>query len=53
MLFNGSEMRVYSYDIQSRMSIILAAKPLDIAGIDIYHPTQDELTVLKFRWLAM
>jgi beta-galactosidase len=34
----------YSYGIQTEVDHFAAAKALDIAGIDIYHPTQDQLT---------
>lgn len=36
--------RGYSYGIQSEVDHWKAARPLDIAGIDIYHPSQDKLT---------
>ena len=36
--------RGYSYGIQSQVNHFAAAKVLDVAGIDIYHPTQDKLT---------
>ena len=38
------EWRGYSYGIQPDVDHFAAAKALDIAGIDIYHPTQDQLT---------
>jgi len=34
----------HSYGIQTEVDHFAAAKTLDIAGIDIYHPTQDKLT---------
>jgi beta-galactosidase len=34
----------YSYGIQPEVDHFAAAKVLDIAGIDIYHPSQDKLT---------
>lgn len=34
----------YSYGVQPEVNHYHAAKPLDIAGIDIYHPSQDGLT---------
>ncbi|WDF77163.1 beta-galactosidase [Mucilaginibacter sp. KACC 22773] len=34
----------YSYGIQSEVDHFAAAKSLDIAGVDIYHPSQDALT---------
>jgi beta-galactosidase len=38
------DWRGYSYGIQPNVDHFAAAKALDIAGIDIYHPTQDHLT---------
>ena len=38
------DWRNYSYGIQPEVDHFAAAKALDIAGIDIYHPTQDLLT---------
>ena len=38
------EWRGYSYGIQPAVDQFAAARALDIAGIDIYHPTQDHLT---------
>lgn len=38
------EWRGYSYGVQPDVDHFAAAKALDIAGIDIYHPTQDQLT---------
>jgi len=38
------EWRGYSYGIQPDVDHFAAAKALDIAGVDIYHPTQDQLT---------
>jgi beta-galactosidase len=34
----------YSYGIQSSVNHFDAAKAFDIAGVDIYHPSQDSLT---------
>lgn len=34
----------HSYGVQPSVNHLHAAKVLDIAGIDIYHPSQDELT---------
>jgi beta-galactosidase len=36
--------RGYSYGIQPDVNHFAAAKALDVAGIDIYHPSQDQLT---------
>ncbi len=38
------EWRGYSYGVQPDVNHYHAAKALTIAGTDIYHPTQDELT---------
>ena len=38
------DWRGYSYGVQTHVDHFDSAKPLDIAGIDIYHPTQDLLT---------
>jgi beta-galactosidase len=38
------DWRGYSYGVQSGVNHFEAARALDIAGIDIYHPTQDHLT---------
>jgi len=35
------DWRGYSYDIQPEVDNFAAARALDVAGIDIYHPTQD------------
>ena len=41
------DWRGYSYGIQPEVDHFAAAKALDIAGIDIYHPTQDALTGIE------
>ena len=38
------EWRGYSFGVQPDVDHFAAAKALDIAGIDIYHPSQDGLT---------
>lgn len=38
------DWRGYSYGIQPDVNHFAAALALDVAGIDIYHPTQDHLT---------
>lgn len=38
------EWRGYSYGVQPDVNHYHASKALSIAGVDIYHPTQDELT---------
>ncbi|WP_329742019.1 beta-galactosidase [Dyella sp. A6] len=36
--------RGYSYGVQPEVNQWRAARALDVAGVDIYHPTQDKLT---------
>jgi beta-galactosidase len=36
--------RGHSYGVQPEVNHWLAARPLDVAGIDIYHPSQERLT---------
>lgn len=38
------EWRDYSYGVQPAVNHFQAAKSLDIVGVDIYHPTEDDLT---------
>ncbi|MDQ0885662.1 beta-galactosidase [Paenibacillus sp. V4I9] len=38
------EWRGYSFDVQPDVDHFAASASLDIAGVDIYHPSQDELT---------
>lgn len=38
------DWRGYSYGIQPDVDHFAAARAMDVAGIDIYHPTQDHLT---------
>jgi len=38
------DWRGYSYGIQPDVDHFATAKTLDVAGIDIYHPSQDQLT---------
>ncbi len=38
------EWRGYSYGVQPRVDHFNAAKALTIAGVDIYHPSQEQLT---------
>lgn len=38
------EWRGYSYGVQPAVDHFKAAKAMDIAGVDIYHPTEDDLT---------
>jgi len=41
------EWRGYSYGIQPDVDHFAAAKAMDIAGVDIYHPSQDQLTGIE------
>lgn len=41
------EWRGYSYGIQPDVDHFAAVKAMDVAGVDIYHPTQDELTGIE------
>lgn len=41
------DWRGFSYGIQPEVDHFAAAKALDIAGIDIYHPTQEDLTGIE------
>ncbi len=41
------EWRGYSYGVQPRVDHFAAAQALDIAGVDIYHPSQAHLTGRK------
>lgn len=38
------EWRGYSYGVQPAVNHFEASKAVDIVGVDIYHPTEDELT---------
>lgn len=38
------DWRGYSFGVQSKVNHYHAAGALSVAGVDIYHPTQDELT---------
>lgn len=44
------EWRGYSYGIQPDVDHFASAKPLDVAGVDIYHPTQDALTGIEISF---
>ncbi|MCW3093589.1 MAG: beta-galactosidase [Ferruginibacter sp.] len=44
------DWRGHSYGIQTEVDHFAAAVPLDIAGIDIYHPTQDQLTGIEIAF---
>ena len=40
----------HSYGIQTEVDHFAAAAALDVAGVDIYHPTQDKLTGLEISF---
>ncbi len=44
------EWRGYSFGIQPEVDHFAAARALDVAGIDIYHPTQDALTGIEIAF---
>lgn len=44
------EWRGYSFGVQPSVDHFAAAAPLDIAGVDIYHPSQDELTGIEISF---
>lgn len=44
------EWKGHSYGIQPDVDHFAAAKALDIAGVDIYHPSQDALTGLEISF---
>jgi beta-galactosidase len=44
------EWRGFSFGIQPEVDHFAAAKALDIAGIDIYHNTQDDLTGIEISF---
>jgi len=44
------DWRGYSYGIQPEVDHFAASKALDIAGVDIYHPSQDHLTGLEISF---
>jgi beta-galactosidase len=44
------DWRGYSFGIQSEVDLFAAAKAMDIAGIDIYHPSQDKLTGVEISF---
>ncbi len=41
------DWRGYSYGIQPDVDHFAAAKSMDVSGVDIYHPTQDNLTGIE------
>jgi beta-galactosidase len=44
------DWRGFSFGIQPEVDHFAAAKPLDVAGIDIYHNTQDALTGIEISF---
>jgi beta-galactosidase len=44
------DWRGHSYGIQTEVDHFAAAKALDIAGVDIYHPSQSRLTGLEISF---
>lgn len=44
------EWRGYSFGVQPSVDHFAAAAPFDIAGVDIYHPSQDELTGIEISF---
>jgi len=44
------DWRGYSYGIQPEVDHFAASKSLDIAGVDIYHPSQDHLTGIEISF---
>lgn len=44
------EWRGYSFGIQPRVNHFEAAKAFDITGVDIYHPSQDDLTGVEIAF---
>jgi beta-galactosidase len=44
------DWRGYSYGIQPDVDHFAAAKAMDIAGVDIYHPTEDHLTGIEISF---
>ncbi len=44
------EWRGYSYGIQPRVDHFEASKSFDVTGVDIYHPSQDDLTGIEISF---
>jgi beta-galactosidase len=44
------EWRGYSFGVQPDVDHFAASKPLDVAGIDIYHPSQNKLTGIEISF---
>ncbi|MFB5265820.1 beta-galactosidase [Paenibacillus enshidis] len=44
------EWRGHSYGVQPDVDHFTASKPFDITGVDIYHPSQDDLTGIEISF---
>ncbi|SDZ56289.1 beta-galactosidase [Evansella caseinilytica] len=44
------EWRGHSYGVQPDVNHFEASKPFDITGVDIYHPSQDDLTGIEISF---
>ncbi|WP_419876253.1 beta-galactosidase [Candidatus Pristimantibacillus sp. PTI5] len=44
------EWRGYSFGVQPSVDHFAASEPFDIAGVDIYHPSQDDLTGIEISF---
>ncbi|BDD01260.1 beta-galactosidase (plasmid) [Persicobacter psychrovividus] len=44
------DWRGYSYGLQPSVNHFEASKVMDVAGVDIYHPTQDDLTGMEIAF---
>lgn len=44
------EWRGYSFGVQPNVNHFTASEPFDITGVDIYHPTQDDLTGIEISF---
>ncbi|CAM4349882.1 beta-galactosidase [Paenibacillus alkaliterrae] len=44
------EWRGYSFGVQPSVDHFAASEPFDIAGVDIYHPSQDDLTGIEIAF---
>ncbi|WP_338786939.1 beta-galactosidase [Metabacillus sp. FJAT-53654] len=44
------EWRGYSFGVQPNVNHFTASKPFDITGVDIYHPSQEDLTGIEISF---
>lgn len=44
------EWRGYSFGVQPNVNHFTASEPFDVTGVDIYHPTQDDLTGIEISF---